>query len=592
MTAKITVNSSDNPKSQPAKETVYVDVEDEITSIIGKVEGAKAKLVALVLPKRASALQSVVNMRLLKRRADSSAKSVVLITTEAALLPLAGAAGLHVAKNLQSTPEVPPSPLEAAALESTTAISTDESGEDEELDGGKPAKIDYNRSIGELAAAHEVEEPEVIALDDDEDLPEPNAPKSSAPKQAKSRALKGPKVPNFDKFRLVLFGGIAAFIALIVFIFLAIFVLPKATITIDTASSPVSANLNLNASDKYTALNETASQIPASLKASNQTAQQTVTATGQQNQGNKATVTVTLTNCTATSTSVTVPAGTGVSNNGLTFITQKSVTLPNSYFSAGKCKNLADSYQDVPAIASSGGTKYNDISSGSTFGVSGFSATQSNGYPSIQGVSSAKSGGGTDNNVTVVSQSDVDSAKAKATSTNSNDYTNTFIKQLEGSGLYVLRSTLKAGDPAVTANPAVGTQAANTTVSIQVTYSVLTLKKADLTKAITDTLNEQIDKSRQKLSTTDVLSGVSVTIQNQTADAAATLNVNETTTAVPIIDVASVKKLAVGKKTHDIQLPISNWPGVKSVDVHMSPFWVSKAPKQSKITVVLKQVKN
>src|SRR5437879_1080433 len=99
---------------KPGKETIYVDVDDEITSIIDKIENAKEKVVALVLPKRATALQSIVNMRLLKRSADQADKSPVLITTEAGLLPLAGAAGLHVAADASSKPQIPPAPAGAS----------------------------------------------------------------------------------------------------------------------------------------------------------------------------------------------------------------------------------------------------------------------------------------------------------------------------------------------------------------------------------------------------------------------------------------------------------------------------------------------
>jgi len=101
--------------AKPSKATVYVDIEDEITAIIDKVETAKEKIVALVLPKRATVLQSVVNMRLLKRNAEQADKRVVLITNEEALLPLAGAVGLHVAKNLQSKPEIPLAPTGSIA---------------------------------------------------------------------------------------------------------------------------------------------------------------------------------------------------------------------------------------------------------------------------------------------------------------------------------------------------------------------------------------------------------------------------------------------------------------------------------------------
>src|SRR3989344_9308866 len=100
------------PTAKPDKDVIYLDIDDDITTIVGKVEGSKEKIVALVLPKRFATLQSIVNMRLLKRSADSASKSIVLITSESALLPLAGAASPHVAKNLQSKPEIPPSPVD------------------------------------------------------------------------------------------------------------------------------------------------------------------------------------------------------------------------------------------------------------------------------------------------------------------------------------------------------------------------------------------------------------------------------------------------------------------------------------------------
>ena len=88
------------------KDVLYIDVEDDITAIIGKVKASKSKIVALVPPKRTGVLQSAVNLRLLARTADNEDKRLVLITGNAALTHLAAAAKIPVAKNLQSRPEV------------------------------------------------------------------------------------------------------------------------------------------------------------------------------------------------------------------------------------------------------------------------------------------------------------------------------------------------------------------------------------------------------------------------------------------------------------------------------------------------------
>ena len=182
------------------KDVIYVDVDDEITSITDKIISAKATLVALVLPKRCPVLQSSVNMKILQRTTGDAGKNVVLITSEASLLPLAGAAGLYVAKTLQSKPVVPKAP----AVEE--AIATIDEAED------APA-IDPTKSIGELAGVAAVssvisEDEKPIELGDDPaDKEELGKPKK-AKKDKKNKKL---LVPNFDKFRTRLFliiGGV------------------------------------------------------------------------------------------------------------------------------------------------------------------------------------------------------------------------------------------------------------------------------------------------------------------------------------------------------------------------------------------------
>ena len=87
------------------KDVIYIDVEDDITAIIGKVKSSKEKIVALVPPKRVGVLQSAVNLRLLQRTATQSDKRIVLITNNQALAALSAAASIPVAKNLQSKPD-------------------------------------------------------------------------------------------------------------------------------------------------------------------------------------------------------------------------------------------------------------------------------------------------------------------------------------------------------------------------------------------------------------------------------------------------------------------------------------------------------
>jgi hypothetical protein len=550
--------------AKPGKDVVYLDVDDEITAIIDKVEAAKEKIVALVLPKRAAMLQSIVNMRLLKRSAAAAGKSVVLITSEHALIPLAGAAGIHVAKNLQSKPEIPPSP-HGGAEEAVNSDETLDSEQDEE-----PQKLDYNSSVGALAASHD--EPESIDLDDeDEKNITPAAAHSNKPSKGK-----GLSVPNFDRFRVLLIAGGAALVALIIFLILAVTVLPKATVTIKTTSTPVSLDTDLTASGTAKTMDEAKKIIPSVLKTSDQTSNQQVNATGQQNNGEKASGTATLKNCG--DSPVSIPAGTGVGGGGVNFLTQKTVTLNSGNFdSHNSCKSSGDHVGSVDVTAQSPGTKYN---------VNGTSFTTTGGV-----TGSITASGGTDNNVTVLTQQDIEGAKAKITSEASDKFSKDFQKQLSDQGLYVLSSTLKVGEPQVTSTPSVGQQASTAAVNIKITYSVIAVQKTNLEEIVSNALNKKIDQKKEKLSDKDVLKDLTITVQNQQPNSPnATLSISKDTTAVPIIDEDNVKEALKGKKENQIKQYLLTFPGIKDVDVKFSPFWVSSAPgKTSKIKLVEQQ---
>src|SRR5581483_8138260 len=270
----------------------------------------------------------------------------------------------------------------------------------------------------------------------------------------------------------------------------------------------------------------------------------------------------------------------GVTANGLTFITQSAVDVPPSHFNGDTCKKDAPS-SSVTVKSQNGGAKYNIDAT--TFAVSGFSTISGDG---------SKMTGGTDNVVTILSQGDVEAAKSKVTDQDKTNFSNNFKKQLDDQGLYVLASTLKASDPVVNASPAVGQPASTASISIKITYSVLTVQKGNLKTAVTDGLNKQIDKKKQKIGTDDVLKNLSVNVQSQSSPTVALLAVSEDTTAVPIIDVSVIKKQVGGEKAGDIKAFLGNWPGIKNVDVKMSPFWVSKPPKKpKKVKLILFKIK-
>jgi len=554
------------------KETIYIDIDDEITSIIEKVRGSSEKIVALVLPKRASVLQSIVNMKLLKRTAEAAKKHIVLITSEAGLLPLAGTVGLHVAKTLQSKPEIPPviggdddNEIPDAAL--------DDEPEAEEV----TAETAGDRPVGELAggaaaAAIPTDDAiETLQMDDD-------GSDESAAADAEQSKTKTPKknkklaIPNFNKFRLRLILAVAALIILIIGWLLASIVLPKATITLTTDTSDINSNLTLNLDTAAKTVSTTTSTLPAQSQQVQKNQSQQVATTGKKNTGTAATGNITA-SVTCTKKPSTIPQGTGFSSGGLVFITQSDLSLnPSGVDSQGNfiCTGSVD------ITAQQAGAAYN-LPSGSKFTYGNVSA--SNG--------SALSGG-TDNIIQIVSQADIDSANSKIAAQDTDAVKSQLQKQLQQAGLYSIVATFNAGTPATTTSSKVGDQATTLTVSQAITYTMFGVKQADLKTLVDNNVKGQIDTNKQSI-LSEGLDKASFHVNNAT-DKTAAVAMSTVATAGPDLKADAIKAAVAGKKSGDIQSMLKADPGVTAVNVHFSPFWVSKAPtKASKVTVIFQK---
>lgn len=568
--------------AEPKKDTIYIDIDDEITGIIDKVRDSKGKVTALVLPKRAGVFQSIVNMKLLKRAADEADKNLVLITSEAGLLPLAGAAGIHVAKTLSSKPEIPMAPK----LEDAGEEAIDEAG------NAQPITKDTagDQPVGQLAAPPTDNGVETLQLDDDE-LPNDEAADASksplgkkpvavaaAAKNAKDKGKKGGKVskiPNFGKFRKkLIFAGIILLL-LIIGMIAAIIVLPKATINIKTDAQNVPVSLNLNLSTAQNELDDSSDTptLPAKLASVQKTYSQQVPSTGQKNNGSKATGSIMMTaqECGSSNPPSSVPAGTGVTANGNTYITQQTTTFSSSgKFEHGCITVPANS--STPIKAQAGGSSYN-TGNGSTFSIAGHSDVSATGSAS----------GGTDNVVQVVNQNDISNAKSKI-STNDNTQKDYLVNQLKQDGYFAIKSTFSSGTPNMTQSAQVDDVANNVTVTETITYTMFGAKEKDLDTIVDNSVKNQVNTSKQSILDRG-LSNAAFGV-NSSNGSSAQLTLQTTAEVGPDLDTNAIRQAALGKKPADVRSEVGNNPDVKSVDVNLSPFWVGSVPKKaSKVTV-------
>ncbi len=537
------------------KATVYVDIDDEITSIIDKVITSRERIVALVLPKRASMLQSIVNMKLLKRSADNAKKKIVLITSDPGVVPLAGIADVHVAKTLQTKPEIPEKPK---------LFEEDESTIDDEVE------LDKSLPIATLAGDNVDEE---VA-----DIPEEPSEEVKTSKKKVKKDKKKFKVPNFSKFRIKLILAALLIVLLIGGWVSATKVLPKADITIKTDTKSFSKDLKLIAS---IAAPDGGEVLPAKIEVLEKDDAATVPATGEKNVGKRAEGLMTLTNCIDDDSDHTIPKGTSFSKDGKTFVTTKAVTLKESIYLSGKCATGDFSgyggNKDVEVEAVEGGTSYNIDAGAYNSSIAGINAYGS------------KMKGGTDDVKKVVSQADIDKATSQLKEETSEGSVDALKSLLASQGFIPFENTYKADDPKLTISEEVNSEASSVTVAGKSVYRMTGVKKEAISEAIKKAALDDIDDSAQVISDTGI-DRATVRLTEKDAENFE-LDISTLVTAGPQLDAESLKAEILSKRYSETESYLSSKAGVVDVDIEYSPFWVNQTPKNpEKVTITIENI--
>ena len=381
------------------KDVIYIEPEDDITDIISRIKSSKHKVVALVPPKKLGIMRSAVNIKLIAKTAKMKDKAAVIVTTDPSLVKLSALSGLPVAKTLSSRPMLPSEftkrkkqETEELAEKDLDMPAEDDSNAEEIIDEKKPKKEDMK-----------LDSDEVEETDDDD---------SKKSKKPKNKAVE--KIPNFDKYRKwIVFGG-AGVTVLVVFVIWAFIFAPFAKITVHmkTLASNISENVTLVTDEK----NKNNKEGKFLLEQIKYEEEQSVEfeATGKANKGEKAKGTVKVYaqfDANAENGTNTLPAGTRVDINGKGYVTAAAVSVSwggKSRECAGIIATICNVPANVEVVATEGGTAYN-IDKASSGNINSDQFTF---------VSASAITGGTDRNVTVVDEKDIEDARKQLASNN------------------------------------------------------------------------------------------------------------------------------------------------------------------------------
>ncbi len=408
------------------KDVIYIEPEDDITDIINRIKSSKQKVVALVPPKKLGVMRSAVNIKLIAKTAKTEDKAAVIVTTDPSLMKLAAMSRLPVAKTLSSRPMLP------------SEFTERKKEEIEELEEAEASEAGEETDVPEEGSEAEPKEIEKKKEDIELDSEEVEAEDDGKKKKKKKNGLLQ-KIPNFDKYRKwIILGGVAG-VLLIGFLIWGFGIAPRAEILVNVKTNGVNISENVTLVTDQSAVDVNSGKFLLEQIKYEEESEVEFDATGTKNDGEKAKGNVTFSvTFGADGGTKKVPAGTTFTLSGKKYTAneEKSVswdgkasTCSNPSVSAGKINCTVKG--TVAVTASEPGTSYNI-------------GAQSSGTSSVSGVNVASSSamaGGTDKNVKVVSESDINDAKNQLS--NNSEAKEKLLSQI-GDGVVKIESSYKA----------------------------------------------------------------------------------------------------------------------------------------------------
>ena len=554
------------------KDVIYIEPEDDITDVISRIKSSSQKIIALVPPKKLGIMRSAVNIKLIAKTAKSKDKAAVIITTDPSLIKLSAFSGLPVAKTLNSRPMLPSEftnrkkqETEELAEKDLDMPAEDDSNSEEVIDDKpkKKAKID-----------------DEMALDSDE--VEEDDKKNKKKKDNKLTE----KIPNFDKYRKwIVIGGVSVVFLTILLIWMFV-IAPYAKITVKmkTVASNISENVTL-VTDEKNKNNAEGKFLLEQIKYEEESSVE-FEATGKANKGEKAKGTLSIIAKFTSAGSAKVAAGSTFTNGGKKFTANEAVSFEWNGSDISSCENkpLADGYcrksAKINVTASEGGTNYNiaAATSGWTTSVSGISV-----------LSSSAMTGGTDKNVTVVDEKDIEDAKSQL---KNNDESKQKLYEQIGEGVVKIESSYKVETKDETSSPKKGEEVKDgkkAKLTAKTVYTIYVVDRTAIDEYVNNYEKDKIGENDRIYSTGNPFFERFLEGKDNTY----TAKLKTTIKVGPEVSETSILETAKGKKVGEVKTLVKDISGnIVDVAIDTSFPWVRSVPNDPNKVEVKIEVDN
>ena len=576
------------------KDVIYIEPEDDITDIIAKVKNAKTKIVALVPPKKAGVLRSVVNFKLIAKTALQHNKTVVLISTDENLVKFAQSVKMPVAKSLSSKPQLATDDeAEFGDADEESDIIEEEPEPETETSTSKSEKKDVksdrekSHKDDKKVEATKVKKSEEVVTEDEIDE-EADTDKKVAKKKSNQ------KVPNIKKYRTqIIIGSVFAVIMVVVLVWAFAFA-PAAKVVVHVRTSDQGFSEKIKLTTDQDKEDIDAGIFYMEEKAIEKTASADFEATGEVDKGTKASGTLTVKRTSPVSIigngrdAITIPVGTKFTYNGLTYVSTAASTLravDGKDFDTDTCKvstslvATCDLSKDVTTTvkieAIENGDKYNmgAVNSGWTASISGATPT-----------SSAAISGGTSKIVKIVSEDDLAAAEENLDITGESDAKKELIDENSDDAI-VIKSSFNIENGQLSSSPALGEEVNGDTkpkVTKKTTYKVYTVSRDAVSQYIEKTVKEGLGDDTRTVYATgagkDEEKVIAFFESYKNNNGEYTAKLKSTAKIGPRVTPEMVSEKILGQKVGQVRTMLTSINGVTDVEINRSYFWVTKIP--------------
>lgn len=609
--------------------TIYVDVDDEITSVIDKIKKEAEYDIALVIPKRAVLSQSIVNLKLLKRQAGILGKKIVIVPTTREIRAMAEKVGLVILKDAASQKEEErkeavfaphlresKKPLESkisrilkekikkrkekkarprpVSEEKKMKVSFQESGKIKRVsisDIVQRIKERKREGLGEEKMQGEIKEPErdIQRIDQSLDQQKKEQIDSFLGQQESRREIQTSRkrkfFPSLPSHKVLL----PRFLAKILFIFfvvssaciaiIAFFVLPKAQIKVAPKTEPMTSEFDLVIDEGSETVDLEAKRIPGQLVTiEEESEKKKFEATGQKDIGNKAEGEVVIFNKFSSDPQRLVKGMRFVTSEGKVFNLTNDTEVPGAEVRLGK---TVPGKTKAILSAESPGVDYNIEPSHFTI-----LDLPQNQQKDIYAESESNFSGGTSKMVKIVSEENINKAKNQLSAETTEKVLNKFYAQAEKESKMFFKDTLVSKELEVKTDAEVGSEKENFEMQLKLAVSTLLFEKKSLSEVILNYLEAQIPQ--EKFLTNESLDeGISFKInhfdiqekkekEEYFSKIAARVTIKKK--LAYRFDEERLKRDLVGKTKEEAEKIILGYPNIVGAEVSFWPFWVKKVP--------------